>query len=259
MKDNGLASYLAESSHKCYIVPVAVRCNARCTFCATHEYKPRTQTEFMDSRGVEPRISRLVAAGAARFEVTGGGEPTLHSDLGSIICSIRRAGGQYIKLYTNCARLPGGLAVDELNISRAHFDPDKNQKIMHIAGGSEGLAATVARVREGGYQNIRLSVPLVHGGIDSPEEARAFVRNAAGLVEAIVFRPLYPATPNRESILPDVPGHLWQQRIEEFAHEFRGSLVVEFDAVGCFRSSQAILASDLRLYGDWSLSRRIAF
>jgi len=259
MKDYGLASHLAESSRKCYIVPVAMRCNARCTFCATHEYKPRAQTEFMDAQGVESRISRLVAAGAVRFEVTGGGEPTLHSDLGSIICSIRRAGGQYIKLYTNCSRLPGGLAVDELNISRAHFDPDRNQKIMHIAGGSESLAATVTRARGGGYRNIRLSVPLVHGGIDSPEEASAFVRSAAGLVGAVVFRPLYPATPDRESILPDVPAHLWQRRIEELADEFRESLVVEFDAVGCFRGSQAILASDLRLYGDWSLSRRIAF
>ncbi|WP_413799872.1 radical SAM protein [Streptomyces iranensis] len=257
MNDERLRKHISGSLEKCYVVPVAVRCNARCVFCATLEYRPNASTELMDEQGVEQRVAMLVEAGATRFEVTGGGEPTLHPRLSSILHTIRSAGGQYIKLYTNASRLPPRLDIDQLNVSRAHFDPDKNQAIMHLAGGSKSLEELIARARRGGYGFIRLSVPLIRGGIDSLTAAAAFLERLTGLVEGVVFRPLYPATPDRESQLPRGSSAQWQEGIERLAGDFRDELAVEYDGLGCHRALQTILASDLQVYGNWSLTERI--
>ena len=76
-------------------------------------------------------------------------------------------------------------------------------------------------------------------------------------MDGVVFRPLYPATPARDAQLPLDDTALWQRRFDALALEFADQTSVEFDSVGCFRSSQTILAADQCVYSDWSLSERM--
>jgi hypothetical protein len=73
----------------------------------------------------------------------------------------------------------------------------------------------------------------------------------------VVFRPLYPATPDREAVLPNLDVSEWEGVIAALAADCDPAFEIEFDSHGCFRSLQTILASDLSVYSDWSLSNRV--
>ena len=170
-----LSNHIKTSMYKSYVLPVATRCNARCTFCATIQYHPRVQREMMQIDGLDRTLAALTRAGVTRFEVTGGGEPTLHPKLYEILSKLRDSGGRFIKLYTNALRLRPGLEIDQLNISRASFDEHRNQAIMRMVSGSPNLRDVVEQARAWGYENIRLSVPMVRGGVDSLSSAAEFL------------------------------------------------------------------------------------
>lgn len=252
-----LRSQVSDSLQKCYILPISSRCNARCTFCATKEYRPAIKKQVMPVTGLAEVIGALIQAGSSRFEVTGGGEPTLHSQLADIIALVRERGASMIKLYTNGLRLGAGLDIDQLNISRASFNESTNNSIMRFVGGTLTFEEIVQRARGWGYREIRASVPLIKGAVDSPCKAQEFVHAVKGLVDGVVFRPLYPATPQRDAIVPTLAASEWLDTITRLNSDLAGEIQVEFDSDGCFRSKQTILASDLGVYGDWSLSNRI--
>lgn len=253
-----LREYVRLAANKCYLVPVAKVCNAACIFCATDEYRPEVDREFMLLAGLDAITERLYGAGVRRFEVTGGGEPTLHPQLSSILACIGRLPDAYIKLYTNGSRPIESCHVSELNISRCVVDADKNQKLMRIKGGSPLLPDAVIEARRMGYRRIRLSVPLISGGVESLSDAVEFVNLMAEYVDEIVFRPLYPATPSRHGVSPelvDLP--IWQDALNSLESSTASTCAVEVDVDGCFRAAQLILASDSMLYGDWSMKARI--
>lgn len=254
-----LRTHISGSFQKCYVLPIATRCNARCVFCATTEYHPAVSSEVMEISNLGSVLDTLMDGGASRFEVTGGGEPTIHPALAQIIAMIRSRGARLIKLYTNGVRLKPGLEIDQLNISRASLNDEKNNAIMRFTGSVPTFGEIVDRARRAGYTEIRASVPLIKGGVDSEPAARELLIGARGLVDGVVFRPLYPATPHRAALLPTLDAVEWQAIIMGLAEEFVDDLNVELDSDGCFRSLQTILASDLCVYGDWSLSDRIHF
>lgn len=249
-----LSEYVGLALNKCYVIPVAKVCNAGCVFCATDVYAPAYINEMMQLEGLAAKLRQLVAAGVDRFEVTGGGEPTLHPKLGTVLQIIRaEAPSAVIKLYSNGSRIRYFAEIDELNISRCAVSAERNQELMHIAGGSPELGELLRRVRSWGYPYVRLSVPIIRGGVETVHDAVHFVRSVEELVDCIVFRPLYPATPERESVSPEVDPEPWERKLSSVAASCR----VEVDSLGCFRSEQLILSSDLRLFGDWSMSRPI--
>lgn len=249
-----LTAYVKDALSKAYILPVAKVCNAACVFCATDIYDPATPQEMMKLDELPAALALLASAGVCRFEITGGGEPTLHPGIADIIAQVRESSNGHIKLYSNAARLPRGEMIDELNISRCAVDPIKNQQLMQIRPRSMPLDENIERARALGYKRIRLSVPILKGGVESLSDALDFVDVAASLVEGVVFRPLYPATPNRDRYDLD---HLdtvgWLEALSSSSVVRESGLDVEVDVEGCFRASQLILASDLGLYRDWSL------
>jgi MoaA/NifB/PqqE/SkfB family radical SAM enzyme len=211
----------------------------------------------MSIGGLSAKIEELSLAGVKRYEITGDGEPTLHPALNEIISTIRANSNTYIKLYSNGRRLPHGAAVDELNISRAAFDAKQNQAIMRYRGASPSVEEIVESARAIGYTRIRLSVPIIKGGIDTLERALHFLNAVCDQVDGVVFRPLYPATPERIIRDPSVDTSKWEHFLTAEMLSRKPSCTVEVDSEGCFRASQLILASDLEIYSNWSLSTRV--
>ncbi|MFE9188394.1 radical SAM protein [Micromonospora sp. NPDC007208] len=250
-QDASLSEYVEAALGKCYVIPVAKVCNAACVFCATEVYNPKNEIEVMDESNLAPIASTLVSAGVTRFEVTGGGEPTLHPRLAGILASLQGTGAM-IKLYSNGARLPVGTHVDELNISRCSIDPEQNQQLMRLRQGSEDIRVVVGRARDHGFRRIRLSVPIIRGGVETLPDALSFMDYCGDIVDAIVFRPLYPATPDKTNRDP-LSGDTWLGLMPEF-HKAGTTVEIEVDQEGCFRASQLILSSDLRLFKEWTLT-----
>jgi molybdenum cofactor biosynthesis enzyme MoaA len=249
-----LSHYASLALRKCYVLPVAKACNASCVFCATSVYDPSPMRGVMRLNGLRHAIARLSRAGVNRYEVTGGGEPTLHPHLVDVLSCIRDASrGGYIKLYSNGERLVDGTAVDELNVSRCALDIDANQLLMRLHRGSPRLDDLVKAARRLQYKRIRLSVPIIRGGVDCLPKAAEFLTRVAGLVDAVVFRPLYPATPGRAGLDPMCDTQNWTSMLARLAPVAQNGMEVEVDVDGCFRSRQLILASNLKLYRDWSL------
>jgi MoaA/NifB/PqqE/SkfB family radical SAM enzyme len=255
-----LKNYVSLCNRKCYVIPVASACNARCSFCATESYSPKSERELMSLSSNLLKVTHLLyQAGVRRFEVTGGGEPTLHPKLEKIVYAIRVLGQVSVKLYTNAAKLPPNFGFDELNISRVSLDSSINQKIMRITRGTENIWKTVEKARRLGYSRIRISVPIMVGAVSTLPQAIQFVELIATDVDGIVFRPLYPATPDRAVLSPTDsvdPGN-WLMSLRDAANSKNKNCDIEVDSMGCFRSAQLILASNERLYRDWSLSSEI--
>jgi hypothetical protein len=123
---------------------------------------------------------------------------------------------------------------------------------MKLLGGSPDLIEQLSGFRRMGYDRIKLSVPLVRGGVESLDDATELVRRVSPLIDSVVFRPMYPATPRRDLLAADIEdAWQWQTALRDL--ESVVECKVEFDAEGCFRSAQLILAADGSLYSDWSL------
>ena len=227
---------------KCYVVPTRLACNADCWFCSAKQYSIQSGVEVMppDDR-FQANLDVLGAAGIRRLELTGGGEPFLNTRLSDIISSIRiHSPVSYIKLYTNGSILRQIVPVDELNISRAHWNDSVNQAIMRFANHAvPTLETSVAFFRGLGCKRVRLSIALMRAGIESPEDLDEFVRRTGGFVDEYVVRPLYPITPSVD------------ERYRDF--EYNSDRVV-FDREACCHVAEPLIwAADNKFYNDWSL------
>lgn len=243
--------YVKECNSKAYFVPVATACNAQCSFCATIVYDPHVPTAMMRLQEAPSTISLLVSYGVERFEITGGGEPTLFRELKGVISSMRAASKDVvIKLYTNGSQLAQISAIDEVNISRVAWEIEKNQEVMGIRGGSLDLKVVSMKLRDSGVQTLRISVPIISGYVDSLDAVRQLAMKAAGYFDVIVLRPLYPATPNRDLLTDGKPANWWTSAVTDL----NLGIEVEVDEVGCFRANQLIIGSDLGAYSSWSLN-----
>lgn len=194
------------------------RCNARCPFCV-EELRPASRGGELEAQkhgeSDDARyFSRLEAALALTrpldpsLSITGG-EPSLDPRLPGILARVAAAGLRKRTLTTNASGLLGprpdggqgdlldvvlasGLA--HLNISRAHWEADVNQRVMRIdpppPDPDAALREIVGRARAAGVRP-RLSCVLLAGLVDDLEDCRRYLEFAAAVgVDNVVFRQL---------------------------------------------------------------------
>lgn len=219
-------------------LPVALACQASCPFCFSKA------SVSSDQVAAEPNVERAQrwvnlakARGAERAVITGGGEPTLleHSKLLELITIISYAFKKVV-LITNGHRLANvgelvtglkslsdaGLSV--LALSRHHYDPSQNQRIMGLDTKTDKLIEAWRNQRELWPRlQVRLVCVLQNSGVDDRANLENYVSWAAGLgVEEICFKELYVST-SAESVYHERGANEWSR-----AHQIPLSLVTDF-------------------------------
>jgi cyclic pyranopterin phosphate synthase len=195
------------------------RCNARCPFCV-EELRPASRgTALALQKRVEPDDTRYFERLDAVLSLTRpldptlsitGGEPSLDPRLPGILARITAHGLRKRTLTTNGSGLlrplPGGgdvldalgaASLAHLNVSRAHWDAEVNQRVMRIepAQTEADLRLIVARAREAGMRP-RLSCVLLAGRVDALGACERYLAWAAELgVDNVVFRQLMRTDP----------------------------------------------------------------
>lgn len=166
---------------KLYVIPVERNCNASCPYCINQFRK--LGSSFLEVSRLENCLKDLSSIEA--IEITGGGEPTLHQEIESIITLCTKKARTQI--YTNGSlihKLENNILrkLNPLCISRAHYNSQKNKEIMGIEYSDEIFLNKL---------NIKLSAVLYCGGIDSPKEVEKYVSWARDKAKKVVFRPLF--------------------------------------------------------------------
>ncbi len=230
--------------NKCYIIPVEKACNANCTFCISKTRNYNKGSEFLEiNMKLIENLELLSRRGIKVFEISGGGEPLLHNKIDVIISLIKTIiPDSYIKLYTNGNILKNIGPVDEINISVAHHNTLINSKIMkpNIPISLENKLKFF-RVNNPNAK-IRLSIPLIKNGIDSPNKLDELVNVTENLVDSYVVRTLYPGCPN------------YEENYIDFDYERKNVILEKDNNVGDF--SGIILWSDGNFYTNWELDTK---
>lgn len=258
---SALSEYVSIVGNKVYLLPVRNACNAKCVFCATTVYSPSVSVPALSGDVYSELIEKIRRCEVKTFEISGGGEPTLCRDLELIVKTTRKHfPNSFIKLYSNGIRLPSNPGIDELNISRGAYDPKSNMLLMGTGSLEVELSSVVSHARDLGYKRIRVSFPLCKGGVESTKDIQDIGNKLLDRVDAIVFRPLYDATPNRDQLLPSITErdltfaiHWISQWNKEYAHR----TYLEIDRYGIFRKNWLIIGSDGCMYRDFGLTERI--
>lgn len=118
---------------KCYIIPVQNTCNCDCTFCISksRNYDKEDELLKVDNKFIE-NIQLLKRRNIKKFEITGGGEPLIHPNIGLIVNIIKRIiPHSYIKLYTNGFILKTIEGIDEVNLSIVSNNDEINALFMN--------------------------------------------------------------------------------------------------------------------------------
>jgi len=176
--------------HRCYVYPVKEVCNADCDFCFVKELKSPvflSQPEMLSLKALVAVAHNLNVHGITEVEITGGGEPMLHPRLQEVIDLVGR--GRKVKLYTNGMRLRPLSGIDELNISRCHWDTARNNEIYHTRRPTD--LGDVLRYYRPLVGSIRVQVVLLRGYVDSPETMLEFVKRYGDMVDTFMFRTLF--------------------------------------------------------------------
>lgn len=174
----------------------------------------------------------------SKLEFTGGGEPFLNKNLNDIIVFVKHHfPNTYSKLYTNGFILKPVSQVDEINISRSHWDSAINKKIYKSAL-QNNLKEAVSFFKQFCIK-IRTCTVLEQGAIDSEDKALAMIM-ALPEVDQFVFRPM-----NKESRLLSYI---------DFDISHPKALKDEIDCT-CHKS--LVLAPNGKLYYDFNLSEEI--
>lgn len=229
--------------NKCYVVPTKSVCSANCVFCITKKRKYNDYKEFIeiDSK-FEDNLHLLMKKNIKRFEITGGGEPFLNNNLQQIIDKIRNSSPDvFIKLYTNGNMQKKINGIDELNISVTHWDSDINNSFMNFNNRTNVMSNIEFFGLDRTYK-LRLSVPLLRGGIDSPEKAKELIDRTKEWVDSYVMRPLFENTHGREKYFVDF----------EFHHPD-----VELDRNCSFDDDVILWWTDNEIYAKWDLSKKM--
>lgn len=229
---------------KCYIIPVQRKCNCSCVFCISKSRNYNKNEEFLqcDERFIK-NIYQLKKNGITRFEITGGGEPFLNSSLQQLIYTIKVViPDSYIKLYTNGNILKKIEGIDELDISVISDDIDINNKFMH--GNNITLNEKLQFFRSNDIK-IRLSIPLIKGGIDDILKLKKMIDSTSMYVSEYVVRTLYPHTLNLDKLYID------------FNFEDNRVIIERDNDVSDFYGY--ILWSDNNIYSDWYLNAKRIF
>ena len=153
---------------KLYIIPIQSQCNASCIFCITRH---RQESGFGETLKLN-YLNQLNNLNIEKIEITGGGEPLLHPQINDIIQKSSQK--VFTQLYTNglllsCLSQKSLKSLGKLCISRAHFDPVKNQKLMRINVNNQDLITVTKKI------NTKFSLVLTSSGISSYEDILKYI------------------------------------------------------------------------------------
>lgn len=226
---------------KCYVIPVQKKCNSNCTFCISKTRNYNKEKEYLEiNEEFINNLEILKKRGIKTFEITGGGEPLLHNGISVIVNLIKRIiPDSYIKLYTNGNVLKSIGPVDEINISVAHYNTEKNNKIMNPSLPLSLTNKLKFFRQENKDAKIRLSIPLIKGGIDSKSELDEMIKNTDAYTDGYVVRTLYPNCPN------------YDENYIDFDYEKENVTMEKDNSVADFKG--IILWSNGEFYTNWDL------
>lgn len=179
---------------KCYIIPVQNTCNCDCTFCISKSRNYDKKDEFLkvDNKFIE-NIELLKRRNIKRFEITGGGEPLIHPDIELIVSIIKRIiSDSYIKIYTNGFVLKTIEGIDEVNLSLVSNNDEINNTFMNPKNNIPFIQRVMYFRKNYPLSKLRLSIPLIKGGIDNIEKLDALIKNTTQIIDEYVVRTLYP-------------------------------------------------------------------
>lgn len=179
---------------KCYIIPVQNTCNCDCTFCISksRNYDKKEELLKIDDKFIK-NIQLLKRRNIKKFEITGGGEPLIHPDIELIVSIIKKViPDSYIKLYTNGFILKTIDKIDEVNLSIVSNNDEINALFMNPKNNIP-FNQRIMYFRENyPSSKLRLSIPLIKGGIDNIEALDNLIKNTTQIVDEYVVRTLYP-------------------------------------------------------------------
>ena len=207
-------------------IHVTDKCNADCQFCVAHlrylhegaeynkhqidnleDYLERLEEVLLSVQGANPSVS-----------ITGG-EPTVNKRLPAILRTVARIGARKRTLTTNGTGL--GIKVENssdtildrlieyqlehINISRAHYDFNRNSQIMKM----EPHLLSDAQLREyvtaakSAHIRPRLSCVLLKEGISTVEQMMHYLEWADSMgVDNVIFRQLMDFGPQAVGAIP---------------------------------------------------------
>lgn len=193
-------------------------CNARCGFCV-EELRPASRGGALaPQKRVEPddeayfaaleETLRAVKPLDPTVSVTGG-EASLDPRLPRILRTMAAAGGRKRTMTTNGSGLlerregrtvlewVTGTGLSHLNVSRAHPDASRNDRLMRFtaAPGSDALRRIAREAKAAGVRP-RLSCVLLNGEVDSLEGIVAYLEFARSVeIDNVIFRQLMKTSP----------------------------------------------------------------
>jgi molybdenum cofactor biosynthesis enzyme MoaA len=133
-------------------------------------------------------------------EITGGGEPVLHPQIQEILNIFKN---KYIKMYTNGFSFKPIPKIDEINISRVHWDSNINKAFYR--SDMQNDLEDVIRYYKKYAKKIRIQTILLKGAIDTREKILEFVSKFEKDVDTFMFRTLFPSCNLEKDRFVDYP------------------------------------------------------
>jgi molybdenum cofactor biosynthesis enzyme MoaA len=151
-------------------VPTNWTCNQNCTFCTgrlAHD-DPR----WAGGRAVAARASQAIREGMIHIVLTGG-EPTLRSDLPSLVSFCRRAGAEHVAIETNATLIDDAMASRlsnaGLDLARVHvvsWDPALADRLCRDPGGFAALRRGLDALAKAGIA-LEVATPVLDATAES--------------------------------------------------------------------------------------------
>jgi organic radical activating enzyme len=145
------------------------------------------QPQALSVEALRGAATKLDEYGITEIEITGGGEPMLHPDIQQIVDIT--GGDRKVKLYTNGMKLRPITGIDEINVSRCHWNTTVNNEIYRARRPTD--LTDVLEYYRPLVGTIRMQILLLRGYVDSPERMLEFVERHSDLVDTFMFRTLF--------------------------------------------------------------------
>lgn len=185
-----LGDHMEQKDVRLYVIPVKKKCNASCSFCYMKDKKDNGLQEYLSVDKLNNLLLKNNLDRITSIELTGGGEPTLHPEIQTIINLLKnKLPKAKIKMYTNGIKPINIVGINELNISRVHWDSTINNPIMGYKNGAD-LGDVLSHYRSL-VDKIRTQTILLKGVIDSEAKALEFISKYETLVDVFMFRTLF--------------------------------------------------------------------
>lgn len=192
-------------------LPIAMACQAACSFCFSgSSISTEKKKRIKDFKHLEYWCRTASEAGAERFVITGGGEPTIMPFEELIECletssqffpkNVIISNGLFLSKLDEdviISRLKelkqAGLSV--LSLSYHHYDPVTNSKIMGLDTKAEKIMEAYRKCDRDDVPQLRIVCVLQKGGVDSAEEIQGFIAKALEYgIDQLCFKELYVAS-----------------------------------------------------------------